>query len=338
MSAKQSVYMTIFGLSLRELNDLKNTIKSMAPHHIDIQWTNVAESKLQTLLINEDFFKSPSIQRLLQNNRIKVLKVKSRSDRPSIIENGMLHLPVNDRSALQQWLSENVFESKIETLVEQAEREKLQQAEEKQFKAKQQKQNAKKTYASKAEFVQDLLDPKNGRIQIFDRHGVLGIADTQRQTFLVDKSRIKKNTDQTINFTYATMTDSARLSETKQQNLQSYLWNLFWRSPSYLDFAPQKGAMKLLAWPQAEEGFDRRDILRLSACFAEGADMEFVAEHLQLDYDRVRQYVVATVTAGLGEMISKSQAKFELAPKTNHTHDDQQAHKFLGGLRRRFGL
>lgn len=338
MSARQSVYIAIFGLSLRELNDLKILIKSMAPQHMEIQWSNVAESKLQTLLINEDFYKSPSIQRLLQNNRINVLKVKSRSDRPGIIENGVLHLPVTDRNALQLWLSEHVFEAKVETLVEQAEREKQQEAEEKQFKAKQQKQDAKKTYAAKAEFVQDLHDPKNGRIQIFDRHGVLGIADTQRQTFLVDKSRIKKNTDQTINFTYATMTDSACLSETKQQNLQSYLWNLFWRSPSYLDFAPQKGAMKLLAWPQAEEGFDRRDILRLSACFAEGADMEFVAEHLQLDYDRVRQYVVTTVTAGLGEMISKSQANFELAPKSNHANDDQQAHKFLGGLRRRFGL
>lgn len=323
MSARKSVYLAVFGLSLRDLNDLKEQIKKIIPSSVEIHWSNVAEPKLQALLINENFFETPSIQNLIRTNNVNVLRIISRSGRDSVIEDNILYLPVINSLPLENWLSKNVLDdsqvAQHQPVVE--------------------KKTSSESFANKANFIKELLSPQNGRIQVFDRHGQLGIADTRKQIIFTEPARTLKNTDHSLNFTYATMNDSARLREQKQQDLLFWLWSVLWKSPEYLDLAPRDGCLQLKFWPQPEEGFDRRDILRMSACFSEGADIEVVAKHLDIPLERIRQYVAATIAVGFGEMIPKSKAKFSIPSEEQAQKEEAGGiRKFFGSLRRRLGL
>lgn len=135
------------------------------------------------------------------------------------------------------------------------------------------------------------------------------------------------------------MSDTKSTEGKRQFDLLFWLWTILWKSPDYLELAPKDGYFKLKFWPQPEEGFDRRDILRMSACFSEGADIEVVAKHLDIPLERIRQYVAATIAVGFGEMIPKSKAKFSIPSEEQAQKEEAGGiRKFFGSLRRRLGL
>lgn len=320
MSFKKSINIAIFGLSLRTLNDLKEQVQKAIPHDISINWTNVSEPDLNALLINDLFFDTPSIQNLIKTNHITVLRLITKSDKNSVIENENLYLPVINSTPLQSWFNEHVLNrTQDNNLLEKP-----------KFKVTQDN-------SDKQKFLEELLNPLNGKIQIFDNNGQLGLADARAQWFWSDPHRIQQNTDYALNFTYATMSDSVKMAKVKHQDLKFWLWNVLWRSPDFIELAPENGSFQIKYWPQPDEGFDRRDILRMSACFAQGAQMSIVAEHLNLPLSRVRQFIAASLGTTLAYPISNSKAKF--SPQNGQAKEDVGAvRKFFGSLRRRLGL
>lgn len=325
MVAKKSIYLAVFGLSLRDLNDLKEQIRKIIPSSVNICWSNVAEPKLQALLINETFFDTPSIQNIIKTHNLSVLRIISRSEKNSIIEADKLYLPIINTSPLENWFANNIlFDEEVRFLETESYKSPVQV----------------KPQVNSAEFFKELLNPSNGLIQLFDRHGRLGIADTRKQIFFEDEKRTLKFTDGSLNFTYATMSDAKSTEGKRQFDLLFWLWTILWKSPDYLELAPEDGYFKLKFWPQPEDGFDRRDILRLSACFAEGANISLVSEHVDISHDRVRQYMIATILVGFGNMSNKADAKFTI-PEVSKVLGGEEVgmvRKFFGGLRRRLGL
>ena len=100
MEAKKSIYLAVSGLNLRDLNDLKEQIRKIIPNSVNICWSNVAEPKLQALLINETFFDTPYIQNFIKTHNLSVLRIISRSEKNSIIEAEKLYLPIINTSLL----------------------------------------------------------------------------------------------------------------------------------------------------------------------------------------------------------------------------------------------
>lgn len=321
MSLKKNINIAIFGLSLRALNDLKEQVRKAIPLDISINWTNVSEPDLSALLINDIFFETPSIQNLINTNEITVLKIATKSETDSIIKENTLHLPVFDLQPLQNWLANNVISRPTQTNTSEAPAPKITQ-----------------DNTNKQKFLEELINPLNGKIQIFDQNGYIGIADPRAHLFWPDPNRLQQNTNYSLNFTYATMSDSIKLAKQQTQDLHFWLWNTLWKSPDFLELAPTSGSFKLNYWPQPQGSLDRRDILRMSACFAQGSSIDTVASHLEIPTVRVRQFVAACLGTGFAISISDNKAKFD--PKKNNATEEEVGvvRKFFGNLRKRLGL
>ena len=322
MSLKKNINIAIFGLSLRALNDLKEQVRKAIPSDITINWTNVSEPDLNAILINDIFFETPSIQNLIKTNHITVLKLITKSEYDSKIENDSLFLPVDDIRPLQNWLATHVLSRPSQAAV-------LQDTP---------KQKLTQDNTNKQKFLEELINPLNGKIQIFDQNGSLGIADPRAQIFWSEPNRLQQNTNHTLNFTYATMSDSIKVAKEKTQDLHFWLWNILWKSPDFLELAPATGSFKLTFWPQPQGDLDRRDILRMSACFSQGASIQLVSSHLEIPEIRVRQFIAACLGTNFAIAISDNKAKFNPQKASAPQEEMGAVRKFFGSLRKRLGL
>lgn len=64
LNMKDTIYLSVFGLNLALINELKAIINIALQEKYEISWTHLADSKLQLLLINEDFINIPHIRSL----------------------------------------------------------------------------------------------------------------------------------------------------------------------------------------------------------------------------------------------------------------------------------
>ena len=321
MSLHQAVNIAIFGLSLRTLNELKEHIQTAIPSHIQVNWSNIAEPHLDILMINHIFFDSPNIKSLIQNNHINVLQIANNADKNSSIEDDILYLPLNHLHSLHQWLNER--------LAKNAAIEKV---------SPPQATNTTIHRKQIGEVLQEILNPKNGKIQLFDHNGLIAIADPRNEWVWQNPMLKTLHTDASLNYTYATQNDQLWITETPQQDLKQWLWNLLWASKDFNELCPPSASSFYLEiWPQPINKIERQDILRMAACFAKGAEISVVASQLKLPEQRVKQFVAASLGANYGKIIKDHQANYH--PQNSHNMTEQNfMKKLFGRLRNRLGF
>ena len=321
MGVHQTVNIAIFGLSLRTLNELKEHIQTAIPSHIQVNWSNIAEPHLDILMINHIFFDSPNIKSLIQNNHINVLQIANNADKNSSIEDDTLYLPLNHLHSLHQWLNER--------LAKNAAIEKV---------SPPQATNTTIHRKQIREVLQEILNPKNGKIQLFDHNGLVAIADPRNEWVWQNPMLQTLHTDPSLNYTYATQNDQLWITETPQQDLKQWLWNLLWASKDFNELCPPSASSFYLEiWPQPINKIERQDILRMAACFAKGAEISVVASQLKLPEQRVKQFVAASLGANYGKIIKDHQANYH--PQNNQNMTEQNfMKKLFGRLRNRLGF
>ena len=321
MSVHQAVNIAIFGLSLRTLNELKEHIQAAIPSHIQVNWSNIAEPHLDILMINHIFFDSPNIKSLINNNHINVLQIANNADKNSLIEDDILYLPLNHLQSLHQWLNER--------LAKNAAIEKV---------SPPQATNTTIHRKQIREVLQEILNPKNGKIQLFDHNGLIAIADPRNEWVWQNPMLQTLHTDASLNYTYATQNDQLWITETSQQDLKQWLWNLLWASKDFNELCPPSASSFYLEiWPQPINKIERQDILRMAACFAKGAEISVVASQLKLPEQRVKQFVAASLGANYGKIIKDHQANYH--PQNNQNMTEQNfMKKLFGRLRNRLGF
>ncbi len=321
MSLHQAVNIAIFGLSLRTLNELKEHVQTAIPSHIQVNWSNIAEPHLDILMINHIFFDSPNIKSLIQNNHINVLQIANNADKNSSIEDDTLYLPLNHLHSLHQWLNER--------LAKNAAIEKV---------SPPQATNTTIHRKQIGEVLQEILNPKNGKIQLFDHNGLIAIADPRNEWVWQNPMLQTLHTDPSLNYTYATQNDQLWITETPQQDLKQWLWNLLWASKDFNELCPPSASSFYLEiWPQPINKIERQDILRMAACFAKGAEISVVASQLKLPEQRVKQFVAASLGANYGKIIKDHQANYH--PQNNQNMTEQNfMKKLFGRLRNRLGF
>ena len=321
MSLHQAVNIAIFGLSLRTLNELKEHIQTAIPSHIQVNWSNIAEPHLDILMINHIFFDSPNIKSLIKNNHINVLQIANNADKNSLIEDDILYLPLNHLQSLHQWLNER--------LAKNAAIEKVSPA---------QATNTTIHRKQIREVLQEILNPKNGKIQLFDHNGLIAIADPRNEWVWQNPMLQTLHTDPSLNYTYATQNDQLWITETSQQDLKQWLWNLLWASKDFNELCPTSASSFYLEiWPQPKNRIDRQDILRMSACFAQGAKIDTVAAQLNLSEQKVRHFVAACLGTNFGKLIKDREAKYSPQIQKNET-EQHFMQKLFGRLRNRLGF
>lgn len=321
MGLDQAVNIAIFGLSLRTLNELKEHIQNAIPSHIQVNWSNIAEPHLDILMINHIFFDSPNITSLIQNNHINVLQIANNPDKNSSIEDDTLYLPLNHLHSLHQWLNER--------LAKNAAIEKV---------SPPQATNTTIHRKQIGEVLQEILNPKNGKIQLFDHNGLIAIADPRNEWVWQNPMLQTLHTDPSLNYTYATQNDQLWITEAPQQDLKQWLWNLLWASKDFNELCPPSASSFYLEiWPQPINKIERQDILRMAACFAKGAEISVVASQLKLPEQRVKQFVAASLGANYGKIIKDHQANYH--PQNNQNMTEQNfMKKLFGRLRNRLGF
>ena len=321
MSLHQAVNIAIFGLSLRTLNELKEHVQTAIPSHIQVNWSNIAEPHLDILMINHIFFDSPNIKSLINNNHINVLQIANNADKNSSIEDDILYLPLNHLHSLHQWLNER--------LAKNAAIEKV---------SPPQATNTTIHRKQIGEVLQEILNPKNGKIQLFDHNGLIAIADPRNEWVWQNPMLQTLHTDPSLNYTYATQNDQLWITETPQQDLKQWLWNLLWASKDFNELCPPSASSFYLEiWPQPINKIERQDILRMAACFAKGAEISVVASQLKLPEQRVKQFVAASLGANYGKIIKDHQANYH--PQNNQNMTEQNfMKKLFGRLRNRLGF
>lgn len=80
-SMNNTLYISVFGLNLNVINEIKSIISNKLATNITIHWTHIAHSKLQVLLINDDFIDLPNINKI-KHNRLIILKLKKMNYMP----------------------------------------------------------------------------------------------------------------------------------------------------------------------------------------------------------------------------------------------------------------
>ena len=325
MGVHQTVNIAIFGLSLRTLNELKEHIQTAIPSHIQVNWSNIAEPHLDILMINHIFSDSPNIKSLIKNSDIKVLQIANDVDKNSSIENDTLYLPLNHINSLHHWLS-HYFNERSQPTPEATEAPAT--------------PPVGQTFHRRQirEVLQEILNPKNGKIQLFDHNGLIAIADPRNEWVWQNPMLQTLHTDPSLNYTYATQNDQLWITETPQQDLKQWLWNLLWASKDFNELCPPSASSFYLEiWPQPINKIERQDILRMAACFAKGAEISVVASQLKLPEQRVKQFVAASLGVNYGKIIKDHQANYH--PQNNQNMTEQNfMKKLFGRLRNRLGF
>lgn len=351
MNTDKSLKIAIFGLSLRALNELKEQVRHIIPIDITIHWTNISEPDLNALLINDHFFDSASIQNLIHTNQPQYLRLITQEGTHSSIQDDILYLPVVDPQPLRTWLFDHVILQVMTASTSHAPRRPATSAHSSATISKHSPSNtvpnkspqsvslSREDIKIKLKLFQDLLNPQNGKIRIFDQQGQLAIVDMRNEVATLDPSRQQQISNLSLNFTYATMNDTVKLRHASVSQVYVWLWNLLWASPEFNGLSPEQGFYRLKYWPQPVKGPDRRDILRMAACFSQGASIEFVASHLNLPLVKVRQFIAAGLATYYMESISAEKVGFNAQKLKNDPLQNQSSvRKFFGGLRRRLGL
>lgn len=321
MSVHQAVNIAIFGLSLRTLNELKEHVQTAVPNHIQVKWSNIAEPQLDILMINQVFFDSPNIKSLIKNSNINVLQIANDLDKNSSIENDTLYLPLNHLHSLHDWLNER-----------------LAQTQEINNTAPSEPTNTIIHRKQIKDVLQEIQNPRNGKIQLFDNNGLIAIADPRNEWVWQNPSLRSLQTDSSLNYTYATQNDQLWITDTPQQDLKQWLWNLLWISTDFDELCPSSASSFYLdIWPQPHHKVERQQILRMAACFAKGAQISVVAAQLKLPEQRVKQFVAASLGTQYGRVINDHQANYH--PQTPQTETEQNfMKKLFGRLRNRLGF
>ena len=101
---------SVFGLKLTTIDELKLIIERLLPEKYSVNWTNINDASLDILLISHLFFDLPNIMAIRQRRGLKTLRVAHDPVVQSQVIQDTLYLPV-ETSAIKYWFEQNVLEN-----------------------------------------------------------------------------------------------------------------------------------------------------------------------------------------------------------------------------------
>ena len=320
------INIAISGISLKVSDELKIELRKTIPHEFGINWINIADPNIDLLLINENFFDTEGIQRILEQKQLPCLKVSKGQGTCNIEEHNTIYLPFQQTDALKNWIHLRLLSYLSNQASQESQQTKI--------------KTGSQHNAVSQKFLANMLNPENARLHLFDDRGTLAIIDTRSQIAWLEPTRTQTQTNHSFNYGFATTSDFTKVSRKVEYNLQDWLWNLFWHSPEFQRLAPNESEYyKLEYWPQPTQNNYRKITLQLSACFIQGAQLSQVATQLKLPIQTVQQFIAACIVSNNGGIIPASESHY-LQTETAVQPAEQQGllNKFFGKIRRRFGL
>lgn len=320
----------VFGLSLSTLDHIKTQVLLALPSSTQVKWVNLAEKKIDLLLVNDVFFNAPGIQKVLSNPQITYLRLVKKVEHAGRIIGDQLFYPFSNLEHLHEWLSEKLVlvtampfslpirEMKatpiLPTITPQVE-------------------------ISIERVFTEIFTPRNGFIQLFDASGFLALIDTRTERVWVDAGKtIQLNS--TLNQTYATAQFVQEITKHKEvYDLRVWLWKVVNASTDLkLPVVDLNQNFKLEIWPQFERDLKRNEFLKMAACFSHGAKISDVRHFLNLSHDQILNFVSCAVLLQLGRFVNQNEVKFQGDTKQVESGQGHKLRSFIGKLRKKLGL
>lgn len=194
------INIAISGISLKVSDELKIELRKTIPHEFGINWINISDPNLDLLLINENFFDTEGIQRIIQQKQLPCLKISKGQGSCQIDEDNTLYLPFQQTDALKNWIQLRLLS----------------------YISNQQPKNdfLPNHNPVSEKFLKDMLNPENARLHLFDDHGTLAIIDTRSQIAWLEPTRIHTQTNHSFKYEFATTFDCTKVSRKVEYDLQ----------------------------------------------------------------------------------------------------------------------
>lgn len=309
---KEEIKIAIFGLSLNILSNMRVKLRSIFDESVHLTWANITDPQLDILLVNDMFYNSPTIQAFVNSNHVPYLRLVNDINKSGTIEGDILYLPFSPTDQIRSWFNNSYVE--IPNMHERKPHTPMIKTDKK---------------ADFVKVIKEFLNERNGNIQVFDRLGNIAIINTLTQQVWVDETREVMGSDESINYTYATMQMMKTVSVQQGHDTKIWLWNLLWFSPNLLTELPPEKFYKLNCWPQPNLSPDRQEIFKLAACFEQGASIYQVEKNTQIQKFLIDRFVSVSVLCKAMIEVPQSEAHY-LAVDTVTDHPLKD---FFGGLK-----
>ena len=273
---KEQIKIAIFGLSLTIEENLKQKIQSLFNDSVKGEWVTLNSASIDVLLINDLFFNSKNVQSHIQK-KVPYLRLLTNENRSGQIENDTLYLPFIINDETKGWFNKRYLEVPVnfQSFKTSIENTSTANVDELDFKA----------------VIAEFFNEENGTIQVFDQYGELALMNTKTEQVWIDQTRKEKCSYSTLNFTYATMQMSQKVSNQQGIDLHQWLWNVLWDSKAVIENQTFDKTYTLEIWPQPSELSQRNDIFKIAAYFEQGATGQQVQQKTGLDLRFIHQFI-----------------------------------------------
>ena len=273
---KEQIKIAIFGLSLTIEENLKQKIQSLFDDSVKVEWVTLNSASIDVLLVNDLFLNSKNVQSHIQR-KVPYLRLLTNENRSGQIENDTLYLPFIINDETKGWFNKRYLEVPVnfQSFKTNIENTNTANVDELNFKA----------------VIAEFFKEENGTIQVFDHYGELALMNTKTEQVWIDQTRKEKCSYSTLNFTYATMQMSQKVSNQQGVDLHQWLWNALWDSKAVIENQALDQTYTLEIWPQPSELSQRNDIFKIAAYFEQGATGQQVQQKTGLDLRFIHQFI-----------------------------------------------
>lgn len=273
---KEQIKIAIFGLSLTIEENLKQKIQSLFDDSVKVEWVSLNSASIDVLLVNDLFLNSKIVQSHIQK-KVPYLRLLTNENRSGQIENDTLYLPFIINDETKGWFNKRYLEVPVnfQSFKTSIENTSTANVDELDFKA----------------VIAEFFKEENGTIQVFDHYGELALMNTKTEQVWIDQTRKEKCSYSTLNFTYATMQMSQKVSNQQGLDLHQWLWNALWDSNTVIENQALDQTYTLEIWPQPSELSQRNDIFKIAAYFEQGATGQQVQQKTGLDLRFIHQFI-----------------------------------------------
>lgn len=324
MLSANTFYLAMVGIGLATAAKLQELMAQSVPDAYHIQWVSVNDPKLQGLVIDQMFAEARSIQTVLAQRPVPMLKVTRDPLRSGELEQDTLYWPIDQPTPLIAWVAQQLLAQTACAPVVRA--EPIPQA--------QPIITTRQADPDLTVFAQ--LERPQGIVKLMDAQGEVALIDTHKQWCWPIRHKAPVYLAHSAALTYTTHRDLSVQECITPVDLKAWLWQLLWQSPHYHRVAQPHEVVRLLSWPQPPAGVERRGLLRISAFLQQQpCSLDVLAERTGEPLAEVQRLVSTLLLSGLAVRVEQT----DLPDLSAATSGSMLGWKTLiSKLRRQFGL
>ena len=307
----------IFGLNSSALDKTKQHILSAVPQDIHVQWVSLAERKIDILLVNDLFFDAVIIQKIIDAKNVQYLRLIHNEKRAGEIDHDLMYYPLTNQQPFISWLQVHFFKDLTIALPA-----------------------VQPIIADRStDIFSQILTPRHGYIHLYNQAGLVGLVDCRTERIWQAKHMNRLPISTQLTYKYASNQSVLELTkDITAVDLRTWLWHSFAEQDLAIQRVNKKSCFKLEIWPQFTTDKNRRDLMKIAACFSKVARIKDVAQTLQLPIVVVEQFVQKAELLKFGSYVEDDLVQFKPPLDSVTTIAAQNIRKFFGRLRKKIGL